>query len=286
LIFNFPELTAPHSLAVSFDVKKQSHFHHRREPRHWQSHRLAVGHYNTSLCHITYPLIIRCAKDGAKIAIAAKTSEPHPKLPGTIFSAADEIRAAGGHALPLVCDIRDEAQVKSAIERTVQEWGVIDIVVNNASAISLTSTEETPVKRYDLMHQVNARGTWMVSKLALPFLKKSTNPHILNLSPPLSIEARWFEPHVAYTMAKFGMSMCVMGMAGEFRGYGVAVNALWPKTAIDTAAMAMIPGAGDTSKFRKPEIMADAAYAMLCQDSLTFSYALASLDDALICINW
>ena len=204
--------------------------------------------------------------------IAAKSAEPHPKLPGTIYTAAEEVRKAGGEALPIACDIRSEEQVQQAIEKTVQEWGGIDILVNNASAISLTDTENTPVKKYDLMHQVNARGTWLVSKLALPHLKRAKNPHILNLSPPLSVETRWFEPHVAYTMAKFGMSFCVLGMAQEFRKYNIAVNALWPQTAIDTAAMAMIPGAGSaTDKFRNVSIMADAAYAILCQNSREYT---------------
>jgi citronellol/citronellal dehydrogenase len=161
-------------------------------------------------------------------------------LPGTIHSAAEEVCSLGGDALPIVCDVRNEQQVQAAIDQVIAKWGRIDIVVNNASAISLSNTEETPIKRYDLMNQVNARGTYLLSQLALPHLKQSSNPHILNLSPPLSFEARWFEPHVAYTIAKFGMSMCVMGMAAEFSKYGIAVNALWPRTAIDTAALAMI----------------------------------------------
>lgn len=214
----------------------------------------------------------RCAKDGAKVVIAAKSAEPHPKLPGTIYTTADEVKSAGGHAHPVICDIRSEDQVKKAIESTVSLWGGIDIVVNNASAISLTETESTPVKKYDLMHQVNARGTWMVSKYALPYLKKSNNAHILMLSPPVSTDPQWFEPHTAYTMAKMGMSFAVLGMAGEFKKYNIAVNALWPKTAIDTAAMAMIPGtAGANSKFRKSTIMADAAYAILCQGSREYT---------------
>lgn len=189
---------------------------------------------------------------------------------------------AGGEALPIVCDIRDEEQVKAAIQQTVQKWGSIDIVVNNASAIMLTDTENTPLKRYDLMNQVNARGTWLVSKHCLPHLKKASNPHILNLSPPLTFEERWFEPHVAYTMAKFGMSMCVLGMAGEFRKYGIAVNALWPRTAIDTAAMAMIPGAEEmSSQLRKCEIVADSAYVILNQDSKSYTGNFAIDDDVI-----
>src|SRR5690606_29097337 len=181
-------------------------------------------------------------KDGANIAVAAKTTEPHPKLAGTIYTAAEAIEKAGGKALPLVVDVRDEAMVESAVSQTVEAFGGIDILVNNASAISLTGTLETPMKRYDLMHQINTRGTYLVSQKCLPHLFKSANPHILNLSPPLNMEERWFAPHVAYTMAKFGMSMCVLGMAGEFRDRGVAVNALWPRTAIDTDAMNVITG--------------------------------------------
>lgn len=192
-------------------------------------------------------------------------------MPGTIYTAAEEIEKAGGKALPITCDIRDEEAVIKAIQKTVDHFGGIDIVINNASAINLTDTESTSMKRYDLMHQVNARGTYVVTKHAVKHLKKAKNPHVLVLSPPLSYESRWFEPHVAYTMAKFGMSMCVSGWAGEFRSDGIAVNALWPRTAIDTAAMQMIPGAEDTSKFRKVEIMADAAYAILCQDSKSYT---------------
>eukprot|EP00158_Paraphelidium_tribonemae_P009075 Partr_v1_DN28761_c2_g1_i12_m62566 putative Hydroxysteroid dehydrogenase like 2 len=193
-------------------------------------------------------IALRCARDGARVAVAAKTDTPHPKLPGTIHTAAEEIRQAGGEALPIVCDVREESNVIAALKATADLWGGIDIIVNNASAISLTDTESTPVKRYDLMNQVNARGTWMVSKHAIPYLKKSKNPHILNLSPPLSFESRWFDGTTAYTIAKFGMSMCVLGMSGELRKYGVAVNALWPRTGIDTAAMVMMPGGQNTSK--------------------------------------
>jgi citronellol/citronellal dehydrogenase len=205
----------------------------------------------------------RAARDGANVAVAAKTAEPHPRLPGTIFTAAEAIEAAGGKALPLVCDIRHEERVQEAIDKTVETFGGIDILINNASAIMLTGTQETPMKRYDLMHQVNTRGTFMCSQKALPHLLKADNPHILNISPPLSMSPRWFGPHVAYTMAKYGMSMCVLGMAEEFKGK-VAVNALWPRTAIATAAVQNLLGGDDAmARCRKPEIMADAAHAVL-----------------------
>ncbi|HEY2558899.1 MAG TPA: NAD(P)-dependent oxidoreductase [Caldimonas sp.] len=206
----------------------------------------------------------RLARDGANIILAAKTAEPHPKLPGTIFSAAKEVVAAGGQALPIVCDIRDEQQVRSAVEQGVAAFGGIDVCVNNASAIALTDTLSTDMKRYDLMNQVNARGTFLCSKLTLPHLLKSSNPHILNLAPPLDLDPKWFAHHVAYTMAKFGMSMCTLGMAAEFRSRGVAVNSLWPLTAIDTAAVRFALG-GDAmaAECRSPEIMADAAHAIL-----------------------
>jgi citronellol/citronellal dehydrogenase len=211
-------------------------------------------------------IALRAAKDGASIAIAAKTADPNPKLPGTIFSAAEEIRAAGGVALPIQCDIRDENQIESAIRQAAQEFGGIDILVNNASAINLTKTEVTPAKRFDLMFDVNVRGTFLTSQAAIPYLRESGknggNPQILNLAPPLSMKAKWFKNHVAYTMAKYGMSMCVLGMAEEFKRDGIAVNALWPRTAIDTAALAMIPGI-DTAACRTPEILADAAYIIL-----------------------
>jgi citronellol/citronellal dehydrogenase len=211
---------------------------------------------------------LRAARDGANVAIAAKTAEPHPKLPGTVFTAAAEIDAAGGKGLALVCDIRFEDQIAAAIGKTVETFGGIDILVNNASAISLTSTEQTPMKRYDLMHQINTRGTFACSQAAIPHLRRAANPHILNISPPLNMEERWFAPHVAYTMAKFGMSMCVLGMAGEFRSAGIAVNALWPRTAIATAAVKNLLG-GDAAMrgSRKPEIMADAAYAIFNKPS-------------------
>ncbi|WP_374467051.1 SDR family oxidoreductase [Ferrovibrio sp.] len=212
-------------------------------------------------------IALRAAKDGANIAIAAKTTEPHPKLAGTIYTAAEAIEQAGGRALPIVVDVREEAVVEAAVQKTVETFGGLDILVNNASAISLTGTLETPMKRYDLMHQINTRGTYLCSQKCLPYLLKAENPHILNLSPPLNMEERWFSPHVAYTMAKFGMSMCVLGMAGEFRKKGVAVNALWPRTAIDTDAMNVITGPELRKKCRKVEIMADAAHVILTRPS-------------------
>ncbi|HYM32015.1 MAG TPA: NAD(P)-dependent oxidoreductase [Candidatus Cybelea sp.] len=214
---------------------------------------------------------LRAAADGANIVIAAKTSEPHAKLPGTIYTAAEDIERAGGKALPLVVDVREEASVAEAVEKAAAKFGGIDILVNNASAISLTGTLETPMKRYDLMHQVNIRGTYLCSQKCIPYLKKAVNPHVLNLSPPLNMEERWFAPHTAYTMAKFGMSMCVLGMAGEFRGAGIAFNALWPRTAIDTAAMAMLGGPEALKRCRKPEIMADAAHVILTKPAREFS---------------
>lgn len=212
----------------------------------------------------------RCAADGANIVIAAKTAVENPKLPGTIHSAAAEIEAAGGQCLPLQVDIRDEQQVAGAVAAAAERFGGIDILVNNASAISLTNTESTPIKRYDLMMGVNTRGTYLVTQACLPRLKESSvagrNPHVLTLSPPLNMDPKWFAPHVAYTMAKYGMSMCVLGHAEEFRGDGIAVNALWPRTAIDTAALQMIPGIRP-EHCRKPEIMADAAYLVLTSDA-------------------
>jgi len=208
-------------------------------------------------------IALRAAKDGANIVIAAKTAEPHPRLPGTVFSAAEEVEAAGGKALPCVVDIRFEEQVEKAMSQAAETFGGIDILVNNASAIMLSGTLETPMKRYDLMNQVNARGTFLCSQKALPYLKKADNPHILNTSPPLNMEPRWFGPHVAYTMAKFGMRMCVLGMAEEFKGK-VGVNALWPQTAIATAAVQNLLGGDEAMRrCRKPEIMADAAHAIL-----------------------
>jgi citronellol/citronellal dehydrogenase len=212
----------------------------------------------------------RAAADGANIVIAAKSAEPNPKLPGTIYSAAEEIRAAGGQALPLQVDIREEAQVLEAVERALVTFGGIDILVNNASAISLTDTEHTPMKRYDLMNGINARGTYLCTQACLPALKKAAaagrNAHVLNMSPPLSMKTHWFASHTAYTMAKYGMSMCTLGHAGEFRQYGIAVNSLWPRTAIATAALQMIPGV-DLGACRKPEILADAAYLVLTSDA-------------------
>jgi citronellol/citronellal dehydrogenase len=211
---------------------------------------------------------IRAARDGANVVIAAKTAEPHPKLPGTIYTAAEEIEAAGGKALPLVVDIRFEEQIQAAVQKAVETFGGIDVLVNNASAINLTGTRQTPMKRFDLMHQINTRGTFACSQACIPHLEKAENPHILNLSPPLNMEARWFAPHVAYTMAKFGMSMCVLGMAEELRRDGIAVNALWPRTVIATAAVQNLLGGDETIKrSRKPEIMADAAHAVLVRNS-------------------
>lgn len=214
----------------------------------------------------------RAAQDGANIIIAAKTAEPHPKLPGTIYSAAEEIEEAGGKALPVVCDIRDDKAVKAAVAAGVEKFGGIDLCVNNASAISLTPTLQTPMRRFDLMHQINTRGTFLVSQTCLPHLLESDNPHILNLSPPLNMLEKWFKNHVAYTMAKFGMSMCVLGMAGEFREKGVAVNALWPRTVIATAAVKNLLGGDEMiMRSRKPEIMADAAHFILTQPSREFT---------------
>jgi citronellol/citronellal dehydrogenase len=210
-------------------------------------------------------IALRAAADGASVAIAAKTSDPNPKLPGTIHTAAAEIEAAGGKALAIQCDLRDENQIEAAVNQAAEAFGGIDILVNNASAINLTRTDATPAKRFDLMFDVNVRGTFLTSQAALPHLRKSAvegrNPHILNLSPPLSMKPVWFKNHVAYTMAKYGMSMCVLGMAEEFKRDGLAVNALWPRTVIDTAALQMIPGI-DALAGRKPEILADAAYVI------------------------
>jgi citronellol/citronellal dehydrogenase len=206
----------------------------------------------------------RAAADGANVVIAAKTAEPNPKLPGTIFTAAREIEAAGGQCLPVQCDIRDEAQIAKAVAAAVERFRSIDVLVNNASAISLTGTLETPMKRFDLMFGINVRGTYATSQACIPHLRKAANPHILTLSPPLNLKPRWFKHHVAYTMAKYGMSMCVLGMSEEWRAEGIAVNALWPRTIIATAALQMLPGV-DPSRGRKPEIMADAAHWVLSQ---------------------
>ncbi|GMU10559.1 MULTISPECIES: SDR family oxidoreductase [Corallococcus] len=217
-------------------------------------------------------IALRAARDGANIVIAAKTTDPHPKLPGTIYTAAKEIEEAGGKALPCVVDIRDEAQIHAAVAKAVETFGGIDILVNNASAISLTGTLETPLKRFDLMHGINTRGTFACSQACIPYLKKSSNPHILNNSPPLNMEPRWFGPHVAYTIAKYGMSLCALGMAEELKDDGIAVNTLWPRTVIATAAVQNLLGGDDTIKgSRTPEIMADAAYAILTKPSRSFT---------------
>ncbi|MCJ2041271.1 NAD(P)-dependent oxidoreductase [Methylobacterium sp. E-025] len=206
---------------------------------------------------------LRAARDGANVVIAAKTETPHPKLEGTIHTAAAAIEAAGGRALPLVVDVRDEDSVRDAFARAAETFGGVDIVVNNASAISLTPTRQTEMKRFDLMHQINTRGTYMVSKYALPYLEKAQNPHILMLSPPLDMAEKWFSPHLAYTMAKFGMSLCVLGLAGELRKAGIAVNALWPRTTIATAAVNnLLGGEALMRASRTPEIIADAAHTL------------------------
>jgi citronellol/citronellal dehydrogenase len=211
-------------------------------------------------------IALRAAREGANVVVAAKTAVPHPKLPGTVYSAASAIEAAGGKALPLLVDIRFEDQVKDAVQKAVERFGGIDILVNNASAISLTATADTPLKRFDLMMDVNLRGTYVCSQACLPHLAKAANPHILTLSPPLDMRAKWFAPHVAYTIAKYGMSMCVLGMAEEFRPLGIGVNALWPRTIIATAALQVIPGA-EAERGRTPEIVADAAAHIFAQDS-------------------
>jgi len=215
-------------------------------------------------------IALRAARDGANVVVAAKTAEPHPKLPGTIYSAAGEIEAAGGKALPCIVDVRSEEQISAAVELAVKTFGGIDILINNASAISLTGTLSTPLKRFDLMHQINTRGTFACSQACIPYLAKAQNPHILNLAPPLDMvhEPRWWGPHLAYTMAKYGMSLCVLGMAEELRPQGIAVNALWPRTVIATAAVQNLLGGDDTIRgSRKPEIMADAAYLVLTRPS-------------------
>jgi citronellol/citronellal dehydrogenase len=215
---------------------------------------------------------LRAARDGANVAIAAKTTEPHPKLPGTIYTAAEDIERAGGKALPLVVDVRDEAMVKEAIDASAARFGGLDIVVNNASAISLTPAVTTDMKRYDLMQQINTRGTFVVSKWAIPHLQKAANPHILMISPPLDMKEKWFAPHTAYTIAKFGMSLVVLGLAGELRGKGIAVNALWPRTVIATAAVNnLLGGEALMRAARKPEIVADAAYAVFAKPAREFT---------------
>lgn len=209
---------------------------------------------------------LRAARDGANVAVAAKTVQPHPKLPGTIHTAAEEIEAAGGKALAVQCDIRDEAQVEAAMAVTAEKFGGIDVLVNNASAISLTPTTTTPMKRYDLMHEINIRGTFACCQKAHPYLAQSDNPHILTLSPPLDLQAKWFSPHTAYTISKFGMSLCMFGMAEEFKGDGIACNSLWPRTVIATAALKLVPGV-EFKNARHPEIIADAAHAILARNS-------------------
>jgi citronellol/citronellal dehydrogenase len=228
---------------------------------------------------------LRAARDGANIAIAAKTSEANPKLPGTIYTAAAEIEAAGGRALPLIVDVRDEAAVRGALDQTAAHFGGIDIVVNNASAISLTNSQATEMKRFDLMHQINARGTFMVSKFAVPFLARSANPHILMLSPPLDMKEKWFASHTAYTMAKFGMSLVVLGLAGELRAKGIAVNALWPRTPIATAAVNnLLGGEALMRASRKPEILADSAHLIFCKDAKSFTGQFL-IDDTFLAEN-
>ena len=214
-------------------------------------------------------IALRAAADGANVVVAAKTTEPHPKLPGTIYTAAAAVEEAGGQALAVPMDLREEAQVKAAVTAAVERFGGIDVLVNNASAIYLTGTLDTPIRRFDLMHQVNTRGTFLCSQKAMPHLLKSSNPHVLNLAPPLAsiVDAKWFAPHVAYTMAKFGMSLCVLGMAAEFRAQGIAVNALWPRTTIDTEAIRLIAGQAARKMTRSPAIMADAAHWVLTQPS-------------------
>ena len=230
-------------------------------------------------------IALRAARDGANIAIAAKTAEPHPKLAGTIYTAAQDIERAGGKALPLVVDVRDEAMVRDALDKTAQKFGGIDIVVNNASAIQLTNTTATDMKRFDLMQQINARGTFMVSKWAIGYLEKAANPHILMISPPLDMKEKWFAPHTAYSMAKFGMSLVVLGLAGELRGKGIAVNALWPRTLIATAAVQnLLGGAAMAARGRKPEIVADAAYAIFNKPSRQFTGRFV-IDDSFLAEN-
>jgi citronellol/citronellal dehydrogenase len=216
-------------------------------------------------------IALRAARDGANVAIAAKTAEPNPKLAGTIFSSVEAIDAAGGKGLPIQCDIREEAQVVAALKQTADQFGGIDILINNASAISLTGTLATDMKRYDLMNGINARGTFMTGKYAVPYLKNAANPHILTLSPPLDMKPKWFGPHVAYSMAKYGMSLCTLAWAEEFRKDGIAANALWPRTLIATAAVNMLGGDKFMSRSRTPEIMADAAYVILTQPAREFT---------------
>jgi citronellol/citronellal dehydrogenase len=227
-------------------------------------------------------IALRAARDGANIAVAAKTAEPHPKLEGTIFTAAKDIERAGGKALPIACDIRFEEQVQAAVEQTVKTFGGLDICVNNASAISLSPSTATDMKRYDLMHGINARGTFLVSKTCIPYLKNAANPHILMLSPPLDMAPKWFAPHVAYSMAKFNMSIIALGLSGELKGDGIAVNTLWPRTTIATAAVRNLLGGDALMRMsRSPEIMGDAAHLIFTQDAKTFTGRFA-IDDTLL----
>jgi citronellol/citronellal dehydrogenase len=213
-------------------------------------------------------IALRAARDGANVALIAKTTEPHPKLEGTIYTAAEEIEAAGGQALPLPGDIRNEDQVVDAVQKTVEQFGGIDIVLNNASAIQIEGSETLPMKRYDLMQNINTRGTFLVSRTCVPHLKQGTNPHVLTLSPPLNMKPHWFQNHLAYTLAKYGMSMCTLGMAAEYAGDGIAFNSLWPRTIIATAAVQNLLGGDEAmARSRKPEILADAAHAILVRDS-------------------
>ena len=230
-------------------------------------------------------IALRAARDGANVAVAAKTAEPHPKLPGTIYTAADEIEKAGGKALPLVCDIRFEEQVADAVEKTAVRFGGIDICVNNASAISLTGTLQTDMKRFDLMQQINARGTYLVSRTCIPHLKRAANPHVLMLSPPLDMDPKWFRGHTAYTMAKFGMSMCVLGMAAEFADDGIAFNALWPRTGVATAAIRnALAGDEGMKHCRTPEILSDAAYMIFNKPAKSFTGRFL-IDDTFLAEN-
>ncbi len=226
-------------------------------------------------------IALRAAADGANIVVAAKTAEPHPKLPGTIHSAAAEIESAGGRALPVVLDVRSEEQVQAAVKQAADTFDGIDILINNASAISLTGTVETPMKRVDLMFGVNVRGTYLCSQACLPYLRQADNPHILTLAPPLNMDAKWFKDHVAYTISKYGMSMCVLGMAEEFRDDGIAVNALWPRTVIDTAALRMLGGLIKPENCRHPEIVADAPHAVVTRNSREFTGQFV-IDEALL----
>jgi citronellol/citronellal dehydrogenase len=230
-------------------------------------------------------IALRAARDGANIAIAAKTAEPHPKLAGTIYTAAQDIERAGGKALPLLVDVRDETMVREALDKTAQKFGGIDIAVNNASAIALTNTTATDMKRFDLMQQINARGSFMLSKWAIGYLEKAANPHILMISPPLDMKEKWFAPHTAYSMAKFGMSLVVLGLAGELRSKGIAVNALWPRTLIATTAVQnLLGGAAMAARGRKPEIVADAAYAIFNKPSHQFTGRFV-IDDSFLAEN-